>query len=196
MMPKDLNSLYIALVFFVPGLIIGRALGHLSPRDKVEGLEFMLQSLTYGAINLAIWGLLYYQLAISKLFDEKLLLFGFFFIVLTFIGPFITASLIHFGSLFIRWFGGKIGLKISDSIPSAWDSIFSQAAKPFFIVIHTKNDEIIRGRFASPGRAGDFNSGHDLYLSVLYDAKGKIITGGAGIYIPGDEIKYFQIIAK
>lgn len=193
-MVDNLEALYISVVFYVPGLIIAITLSYLSPREKLKGAELLLHAFVYGAINLAIMGVPYYLLATSDLFEYHKVKFGLFLSLLTLIGPIIVGVMIHFSFKLLLFLGGKFGLKLSDPFPSAWDFVFFGREQPFYIVIHTKSGDLIRGRYVLPGRAASHESGSDLFLPIIFDRNWKQIDRTGGIYLSSGEIAYFQII--
>ncbi|MBW8034401.1 MAG: hypothetical protein FVQ79_01690 [Planctomycetes bacterium] len=197
-MPTTLEGLFIAIVFFVPGFICTAFMGVIRPRQTTEGTRFLIQTLTYGSINLAIWGWAFFLLAESTLLNDSPLLFWFLLSVLLVISPITSAIGVNFiGSHSTRWIRKKLSMTIS-SMPSAWDNYFYLQKREVYLKILLKSGKVIRGKLDSKAFIGaNPEIGRDIYLNkTFYVNKKKWIEhrGSGGVYVPWDEISFIQFI--
>ena len=91
-----------------------------------------------------------------------------------------------------------IGVPAFNSIPSAWESYFSQAPSSWMIVT-LKNSQRVYGYFGPGSHASSDPTAHDIYLShtvALTDGRFQLVGNTGGVYVPASEILTLEFIKE
>lgn len=175
-MPATLAALLIAILFFVPGVILDFMLARWNPRPKRDANEILLAALTLSALNYIVWLFVLVPLAlIAERQGWQNWLRG---------HP-LTASLLAVGILcaapviegliignllrlerFRRWVNTWFGFR-PRTAPKGWDWVFGQD-RDYLALVTLTDDTIIGVGWGRNSVASQFPSEEDVYFEVVY----------------------------
>jgi len=193
---KSIETIYLALMFAAPGLIIvyfrSRFITGRRPKTSeyvleyiaistaylalsVPFVEFFIEARTTNWIRIALW----------------LLLLG--------VVPACVGIVLGTGTQrgWWRFLFGKLGLSLVSPYPTGWDWIFSRLRQPAFLLITLEDGSQVAGYFGWDSLASSDPSERDLYLEEIYDlnkrGQWKARKEKQGILISGKNIKHVEI---
>ena len=164
-MPKllSLNSLYLILVFIVPGFIALSVrsqfiTGRISPQNKASLLSYLTISVIYGALVLPFVD--------PELIGKSRLIW----FVLVFVGPIFLGLLlgINIQKDVSRRLLNRFGLYPIHAIPTAWDWKFNGMAEQW-VLVTLKDGTRFAGFYGAQSFTSSSLDERDMYLQWVYD---------------------------
>lgn len=191
---SSLDTVYLALIFIVPGFIIRAVRTQFIIEQDRTGVDQFVRLLTYSAINNALFGsLLYLIFTYDILAGHKILVWSFLILIApTVLGVVSGASsqqqLLY---KFLCW----CNLRPIHVVPNAWDYKFSQAGGEF-VLVTTKDDMEIGGWWSGDSFASSDSKERDILIGQVYyihdDKPWELANRSA--FIPASEIKRIEFI--
>jgi len=158
----DINTLYLFIVFVVPGFISMRTWSLLVPSESRRLSEYLLEAVSYSCINFALLFLLIIRV-LSPEFQIKYPYwsgFSIFLILFLFpiLWPVITLKILE--SNFLQG-------RMIHPFPRAWDYYFA-LGDYCYVLIHLKNEKLIGGLFGENSFVSSFPNTPDIYLEEVW----------------------------
>ena len=175
-------------LLFVPGFISTKIWSLIMPSDYRKISDYLLEVVSYGCINFAIWFYPAYWIVKNSQFCFWVYLF---WILVLFISP-IAWPIIVRKTLHSKFLKGKI----LHPIAKPWDYFFGEG-EPCYILIHLKNGKLIAGLYSSDSFASSFPYPEELYLEEVWNIteNGEFldkIENTKGFWITRDSYDYME----
>ena len=186
------NSLYLILVFIVPGFIALSVrsqfiTGRIPSENKASLLSYLTISVIYGALILPFVD--------PELIGKSILIW----FVLVFIGPVFLGLLlgINIQKDLVRRFLNRLGLHPVHAIPTAWDWKFSSMPEQW-VLVTLKDGTRFGGFYGAQSFTSSSPDERDMYIQWVYD----IDEGGIwsvpdsenGLLIAAGEIRTIEFL--
>ena len=159
----SVNSLYLILVFIVPGFIALSVrsqfiTGRIPSENKASLLSYLTISVIYGALVLPIVDPALIQ-------DSRLVWFG-----VVFVGPIFLGLLlgINIQKDLVRRFLNRFGLYPAHAIPTAWDWKFSSTPEQW-VLVTLKDGTRFGGFYGAQSFTSSSPDERDMYIQWVYD---------------------------
>jgi hypothetical protein len=183
------DKLLLFFMFFVPGFISTKIWSLIMPSDYRKISDYLLEVLSYGCINFAIWFYPAYLITKNNNFCWWVYLF---WLIVLFISPILWPIIIR-TILMLNLLKGKI----MHPIAKPWDYFFG-TGEACYILIHLKSGKLIAGLYGSNSFASSFPSAEELYLEEVWkiNEEGEFqdkIDGTSGIWISKESFDYIEI---
>jgi len=193
---ESTETLYLALGFVVPGLVIFYVRSMFITGRRPTHSENVLTYLVLSAV--------YYALTIH--FIEKILAVeepwtarAAIWVVLTIVGPALLGLLLGMSTQrqYAKRIADRLNLTLVHVIPAAWDWRFSSLPRGgLFVMVTLKGDQTVAGFFGRNSFASSDTGERDIYIEEEYDVAetGEWMPRSAqvGIFIPASEIRYIE----
>jgi hypothetical protein len=181
------DKLILFLIFFVPGFISTKIWSLVVPSDYRKISDYLLEVVSYGCVNFAIW---FYPVYLLKDNEFSFWLYIFWLSVL-FIGP-IVWPLLTRRILKSNFLKGRILHPTS----KAWDYFFG-TRRPCYVLVHLKNGSLIGGFYGGNSYASSFPNQEEIYLEEVWkvNEEGEFqdrIDSTAGIWIQREAFDYLE----
>ena len=188
----SLNSLYLILVFIVPGFIALSVrsqfiTGRIPSENKASLLSYLTISVIYGALVLPFVD--------PELIGKSRLIW----FVLVFIGPIFLGLLlgINIQKDLVRRFLNWFGLYPVHAIPTAWDWKFSSTPEQW-VLVTLKDDTRFAGFYGAQSFTSSSPDERDMYIQWVYDiaedGTWSVPDSENGLLIAAGEIKTIEFL--
>jgi hypothetical protein len=196
---EGFEVLFYTLTFLVPGFVFHAVVSAFVPRRVEQEKITLLKFLTVSFVNYGFWFWLIYLMFKGKFFPEQLWVNILVWIAIIVISPLIGGviwGVFHQKGWILKLLG-KMGFRLIDQIPTAWDDKFSKIEKALWLIVFLKDGSKVAGWFGKKSFASDGWSNRDLYIEEIYDIKedGRwkaTESPNEGVLITGDQIKYIE----
>ncbi len=159
----SVNSLYLILVFIVPGFIALSVrsqfiTGRIPSENKASLLSYLTISVIYGALVLPVVDPALIQ-------DSRLVWFG-----VVFVGPIFLGLLlgINIQKDLVRRFLNRFGLYPAHAIPTAWDWKFNGMAEQW-VLVTLKDGTRFAGFYGVQSFVSSNSDERDMFIQWIYD---------------------------
>jgi len=192
---KSIDTIYLAVGFLVPGLIISYVRAQFFTGRTSKQTDSLLSFLTLSVIYYGFTApVLPWLLSIH---DESYLKLAVWY-CLVIVGPAAFGILISIPSRtgIIRKLFGKLGLSPVHSMPTAWDWRFSDKNQSWLIVT-LKDGTVFAGYFGGSSFASSDPSERDIYIEKVYNIDSSnswTETGEKGVLISKDVIQSVEFL--
>jgi hypothetical protein len=192
---KNIEYVQLALVFFVPGLIIvytrSRFITSRLPSQKDNVLGYLALSSIYYALTIPV--------AVQS-FSIREPWRAIAWLVLALVGPWIFGLILGVAAQkqWGTWIANKFNLNVVHVIPAAWDWRFSTIPRGgLFVMVTLSNDEKVAGFFGQNSFASSDGSERDVYIEEEYTLRENVWEARpdkVGILIPLSVIQVHRIL--
>lgn len=197
-MDENIITMLYAIGFIIPGFIVISIVNRIIPRQKKEYKYGILEFFIYSTINAFIWVIPFYKvMIINNAWFNHLILTWIFIFSIIFISPICIALIIILikQKKLLEYLCSKLGIKLIEVEPSAWDYKFSSINSEW-VIITLKNNQNVAGFMGNKSCASSSASERDIYISEVFtiDSKGewKQVDRTDGIWINSEEISYIE----
>ncbi|MDR1230197.1 MAG: DUF6338 family protein [Spirochaetaceae bacterium] len=179
-------GLFIMIV--APGFISLKIWGLIHPSRRIVFSEVLYEAVFYGVLNYFLVVQWSTALALTSETVIKVCIYIISLVVVPVLLPIAWKFILS--CKFIK-------KRIINPIPKAWD-VFFRRRKPCFMIVHTKNRQVIGGLYAYDSATSSYPESQDLYLQEIWelDDEGKFvkqIDGTLGLLVSGDTIDYIEL---
>lgn len=198
-MPDDIETIFIAMAFVVPGFVLHSTLSVFQTRKILTSDLYILRFLTLSAVNYAAWSWLIYLVIFGGFFQSSVLWSSIAWLWIILVGP-ILIGVVGAIANQKNWLGkllNRFGLKPIHVTPSSWDWRFGTMIRPHWILVTMKDGSSVAGWFGSGSFASSDPAERDLYIEQVFEIgeSGTWTIGpkSKGILLSGSEVKYAEI---
>ncbi|MBW1615282.1 MAG: hypothetical protein JRJ49_01865 [Deltaproteobacteria bacterium] len=187
---KDINNLYLFIIFAIPGFISIKTYNTLSPSDKKNAPQVIIDAITYSCLNYALmsWAIyldLYFNLSVNYPLLHILTL-----LTVVFISPIILSF------AYYKLRESKTILKIAPHPTlKSWDYIFGKK-EVYWIILELQDGKRIGGIYDKNSFASSFPAEEQIYIEELWEIEGKKfikpIERSKGVMVNGNNIKFIE----
>lgn len=189
---ESINSVFYAIAFLVPGLIIlfirSQFITGRSPPFSEAALPYLTLSVIYYAVAAPFIG--YISFATGPKWWQIAIWF-----CLIIVGPLLFGTILGITARLgpIRWLLQKIGLNPVHVVPTAWDWKFGALPGQCVLVV-LKDGTKFAGHYGSRSFASSVPSERDLYIETVYSIEEdqKWVPLGQGVLIAAGEIRTIE----
>ncbi len=187
---KDINTLYLFIIFAIPGFISIKTYNILSPSDKKDASQIMIEAITYSCLNYAFMSWAIYLDLRFDLFEDYIVLHILILLTIFLISP------IGLSVAYYKFRTSNAGLKIAHHPTlKPWDYFFGKK-EVYWIIIELQDGKRIGGMYATNSFASSFTSEEQIYIEELWEIKDKEfikpIERSKGVMINGNNIKFIE----
>ena len=180
----DRETLFLFLVFFVPGFVSLKVFDLLVPGDPRDFSKATFDAVAYSCLNFAVLSWFIVQLTHPALPSWA---FYLFLLIIFLLAPALWPVLL----VWLRKQRITTRLIVNPN-PKVWDCVFEQR-KSYWVLVHLKDGRRIGGRYSSNSFASNSPAAPEIYLEELWnlDEEGAFTTkvhATNGILILGSEI--------
>lgn len=191
---SSLDSVYIALIFIVPGFLIRAVRSQFVIEQDRTGVDQFVRLLAYSSINNALFGwAIYLAISYETAYSLRVIIWTLCILVAPIIIGFISgiASQKEWLYRLLR----SMGLNPIHVVPNAWDYKFAHAGGEW-VVVTLKNDTIFRGWWAGASFASSDAKERDILIEQVFEADGSHPwkDTGRSVLIACGEIRSIEFI--
>jgi hypothetical protein len=187
---KDINNLYLFIIFAIPGFISIKIYNILSSPDKKDASQIIIEAITYSCVNYALmsWAIyldLYFNLSVNYPLLH----------ILTLLTVFLISPII-LSCAYYKLRTSKTILKIAPHPTSKpWDYVFGKK-EAYWIIVELQDGKRIGGMYNTNSFASSFPAEEQIYIEELWKIEGKkfieAVERSKGVMINGDNIKFIE----
>lgn len=192
----NLDAVFIAMAFCVPGYVYLVVRGHIVPGHRARGTESIIRLLSVSTVNFMIWAWAVYLVLGS---DELPLwtrpaIWTFAILV----SPAIMGLLSGLATKWsvLNWIYRKMKFHPVHIIPTSWDYAFAKP-EPRFLIIKLADGGIFAGMWGSDSFASDEPAERDIYLEKVCKidkTTGEWTETDRSVLIKGEHIRSVEFI--
>jgi len=192
----SLDAVFYTAIFIMPGFLVKNIVDTLNPSKKTNDSVFFVSCLAYSLVNIALCSWAY--VLIRPLAEDKIVIYWTALLGITlFIS---TIFAIFIGLLkqrrIIYAIADKLGIKLIDPTPTAWDYWFSKREASLVYIMLIDGREI-RGWFGGDSFASSNPEERDIFVEKVYlksthSEQWEDNPENNGIYVPKDMIKFIE----
>jgi Family of unknown function (DUF6338) len=190
-----LEKLQLFLVVVFPGVIGLKVHDLLSPPEKRDFGGSLLEAITFGVVNLAVWCWLLILINIDDYPKQHPIRYALLSFVPLVISPAGMAVLYHYlrGQ---EWLCRRIGYPTR----KAWDDFFNRDPC-CYLLVHLKNGKKIGGYYGGESYVSSYPDEPDLYLEQAWrvDEHGRLegkVEGTLGFYVKQEDCELIEFIKE
>lgn len=197
-MLDSFEAVFYTLAFVVPGFIMLSSFRMIvKTRDETSQIN-LIRFVCFSSINYGVWSWLIYLLVKTNFLSHSLFLRSLLWLFIIFISPILLGLFIGYLSdrNIVSKLLTKLGLKIIQPIPSAWDYFFSKILQPIWVLVTLQDGSEIAGIFGIRSFSSSDNQERDLYLEKVYsictDGSWCEVVDSKGVLISSRHIKSLE----
>ena len=201
-MIEIINSVFLIIIFLVPGFIFRSVEGQFVYLDKrLQWERFALGLITRSTLTYIPFSPWLYQIWTLKYYEEDPFTVALIVLTLLFIMPSILGFLVgvvrqkKWANRFLFLCGFQTFEK--HQIPSAWDHLFSDIASSW-IIVRLKDGELVRGFLGEHSYFSSDPEERDIYISHVLTENNNgslaFVNNTKGVYLKGDDISTIEFI--
>ena len=187
----EIDKIFLFIVLVLPGFISIKVYDLIVAGDKRDFSKSIVESVAYSVLNFAVLSWLILLIS-SATFSKEHDFFYWVSIVLIFI---VFPAIWPF--LFVWVSSFKIFKKnLLSPINQPWDKVFSKK-ESYWVIVHLKNEKIIRGKYALNSSASSYPKERQIYLEEVWKPGkdggfAKKVSRTKGVILFESEISYIE----
>jgi hypothetical protein len=195
----DVETVFLAFAFIVPGFVAHATLALFLPRRAEAPQLTLIRFLTLSAVNYAVWSWLLYLVVTTSFFQERNALAAVAWVWVMLAAPILLGLALAEALKRPQLYGllQRVGLRPIHVIPTAWDWRFDRMAKPHWVLVTLLDGSFVAGLFGTESFASSDPTERDIYIEQIYEISStgtwSMASKGKGILVPAREIRHIEI---
>jgi hypothetical protein len=192
---SSLDTVYVALIFIVPGFLIRAVRSQFVIEQDRTGVDQFVRLLAYSSMSNALFGwAIYLAISYDTAYSFRIVIWTLVILVAPPIVGFVSG--IASQKEWLYWALRKIGLSPIHSVPNAWDYKFARAGGEW-VIVALKNDTFFRGWWAAASFASSDVKERDVLIEQVFELDpenedGPWVRTDKSVLIAGGEIRSIE----